>query len=87
MTRFDQAVALAAQFIGLSRVAALERFKPRVDPHLAQPFTLHLHSHQVGTMLTRDILEQFEIDMGGDVGLTGVREDIDLLVALQCLQG
>ncbi len=31
--------------------------------------------------------EQFEIDMGGDVGLAGVLEHVDLLVRLQGLQG
>ncbi len=38
-------------------------------------------------MLLGDLLQQLEIDMGGDVGIAGVGEDIDLLVRLQCLQG
>lgn len=63
----------------------MERLHARVDAHLAQPFALILQAHHVGTIVLRDLLQQLEIDMRGNVRIPGMGEDIDLLVRLQRL--
>ncbi len=64
----------------------MQRLEPGVDPHLPQPFALFLQAHHLGPVRDGDRLEQLEIDMGGQISLARMGEDIDPLVRLQRLQ-